>query len=91
MTVTEYVAKFNELVHFALSIMPTDDACKSKFMLRLKVDVAKQVDNGSHGLISFVDVIQRALRNENWDKDGPRMALVNGEKAVMLVEKSTSG
>ena len=41
MTVTEYVAKFNELAHFAQSIVPTDKVRKKKFMLRLRVYVAK--------------------------------------------------
>ena len=41
MTVTEYVAKFNELAHFALSIVPTDEARKRKFILGLRMDVAK--------------------------------------------------
>ena len=41
MTVSEYVAKFNKLARFALSIMPTDEARKKKFMLRLRVYVAK--------------------------------------------------
>ena len=41
MTVTQYVAKFNELAWFAPFIVPADEACKRKFMLGLKVDVAK--------------------------------------------------
>ena len=41
MTVTEYVAKFNELACFALFFVPTDEARKRKFMLGLRVDVAK--------------------------------------------------
>ena len=41
MKVTEYVAKFNELARFTLFIVPTDEAHKRKFMLGLKVDVAK--------------------------------------------------
>ena len=49
MTVTEYVAKFNELSYFALSIVLTHEARKRKFILGLRVDVAKQRDSGSHG------------------------------------------
>ena len=41
MTVTKYVAKFNELARFAPFIVPTDKARKRKFMLGLKIDVAK--------------------------------------------------
>ena len=41
MTITKYVAKFNELVSFVLSIGPIDEARKRKFMLGLRVDVAK--------------------------------------------------
>ena len=57
MTVTEYVAMFNELARFAPSMVPTDKACKRKFMLGLKVDEAKQIDSGSHGLESFADAV----------------------------------
>ena len=41
MTVTEYVTKFTELARFARTIVPTDDARKRKFMLGLRVEVAK--------------------------------------------------
>ena len=64
-TITEYVAKFNELARFALSIIPTDEARKKKFMLRPRVDMAKLIDSGSHGLESFIYAVQQALRNEN--------------------------
>ena len=57
MTITEYVAKFNELACFTLFIVPTNKVRKKKFMLGLKVDVAKQIDNGSHGLETFADAI----------------------------------
>ena len=73
MTVTEYVAKFTELAHFAPTIVPTDDARKRKFMLGLRVEIAKQIDSGSHGPESYADAVQRALRNESWDKGEPRM------------------
>ena len=39
-TVTEYMAKFNELTHFTPSIMLTNKPRKKKFMLGLRVDVA---------------------------------------------------
>ena len=73
MTITEYVAKFNKLARFAPSIVPIDEARKKKFMLGLRVDVAKQIDSGSHDPESFTDVVQRALRNESWDRGEPRM------------------
>ena len=57
MRVTEYMAKFNELAYFAPSIMLTDEARKRKFIPGLKVDVAKQIDSGSHGPKSFADVV----------------------------------
>ena len=41
MIVTEYVIKFTKLARFAPTIVPTDDARKRKFMLGLKVEVAK--------------------------------------------------
>ena len=68
MTVTEYVAKFNELAHFVLSIVTTDQASKRKFMLRLRVNVAKHIDSNSHDPKSFPDTVQQALRNKSWDK-----------------------
>ena len=74
LTVTEYVAKFTELARFAPTIVPTDDARKRKFMLRLRVEIAKQIDSGSHGPKSYIDIVQRALRNESWDRGEPRMA-----------------
>ena len=58
MTVTEYVTKFTELVRFAPTIVPTDDARKRKFMLRLRVEVVKQIDSGSHGPRSYADAVQ---------------------------------
>ena len=61
MTVTEYVTKFTELARFAPTIVPTDDARKRKFMLGLRVEVAKQIDSGSHGPRSYANAIQRAL------------------------------
>ena len=74
MTVTEYVVKFSELACFVPTIVPTDDARKRKFMLGLRVEIAKQIDSGSHGPESYADAVQRALRNESWDKGEPRMA-----------------
>ena len=64
MMVTEYAVKFNELAHFATFIVLTDEAFKKKFMLGLRVDLAKQIDNSSHSLETFADTVQRALRNK---------------------------
>ena len=58
MTVTEYVAKFNELARLAPFIVLTDEARKRKFILGLKVDVAKQIDSGSHGPETYADAVQ---------------------------------
>ena len=41
MTVTEYVAKFNKIACFTPSIVSIDEAHKRKFILGLRVDVAK--------------------------------------------------
>ena len=71
LTVTEYVAKFTELARFSPTIVPTDDARKRKFMLGLRVEIAKQIDSGSHGPESYADAVQRALRNESWDRVSP--------------------
>ena len=88
MTVTEYVAKFNELARFAPFIVPTDEARKRKFMLGLKVDVAKQIDSGSHGPETYADAVQRALRNESWDRGEPRMAPIREERAAVPADRS---
>ena len=88
MTVIEYVAKFNKLARFASSIMSTDEACKKKFMLGLRVDVAKQIDSGSHGIETFADTVQRALRNKSWDRGEPRMALIREERAIVPADRS---
>ena len=88
MTITEYVAKFNELARFAPFIVPTDEARKRKFMLGLKVDVAKQIDSGSHGPETYADAVQRALRNESWDRGEPRMAPIREERAVVPADRS---
>ena len=61
MTFSEYVTKFSELTRFAPTIVPTGNTRKRKFMLRLKVEVAKQIDRGSHGQRSYADVVQCAL------------------------------
>ena len=58
MMVIEYVAKFNELARFAPSIMPTDKVRKRKFMLGLRVDMAKQIDSGSHDPKIFTNAVQ---------------------------------
>ena len=42
-------------------------------MLGLRVEIAKQIDSGSHGPESYADAVQRALRNESWDKGEPRI------------------
>ena len=88
MTVTEYVAKFNELARFAPFIVPTNEARKRKFMLGLKVDVAKQIDSGSHGPETYADAVQRALRNKSWDRGEPRMAPIREERAVVPADRS---
>ena len=40
MAIIEYMAKFNELARFALSIVPTNEVHKWKFILGLMVDIA---------------------------------------------------
>ena len=57
MTVTEYVAKFNGFTHFAQTIVPTNDTYKRKFMLGLRVQIAKQIDSGTHGPKSYTYVV----------------------------------
>ena len=62
MTVTKYVAKFTELAQFAPAIVPTNDARKRKFMLRLRVEVAKQIESGSHGPNSYLMLFSEPQR-----------------------------
>ena len=88
MTITEHVAKFNKLGHFAPTIMPSDDVCNRKFILGLKMDVAKQINSGSHNPETFIDVVPRALRNKSWDKDEPRMAPSRDKRAVVPADRS---
>ena len=68
MSIAEYTAKFNELARFCPSMVPNDETRKTRYMQGLRVHVAKQIDSGSHGPTSFSDAVQRALRNESWDK-----------------------
>ena len=60
--VAEYVTKFEELARFAPTIVPTDEARKTKFMHGLRVDIVKQVDSGATGPQSYSEAVQRALR-----------------------------
>ena len=88
MTVTEYVTKFTKLARFAPTIVPTDDVRKRKFMLGLRVEVAKQIDGGSHGPRSYTDAVQYALRNESWDRIEPKTAPNKEEMALVPIERS---
>ena len=89
MSVTEYMTKFTKLARFSPTIVPTNDASKRKFMLGLKVEVAKQIDGGSHGLRSYADAVQRILWNKSWDRIDPMTASNKEEMAFMPIEKST--
>ena len=57
--------------------------------LGLRVDVANQIDSGSHSPKSFTNTVQRALSKKNWDKGEPRMALVRDERPVVPANRST--
>ena len=46
MTVPEYTAKFEELTRFSVSIAPTDEVRKNKYMLGLRIDIARQINSG---------------------------------------------
>ena len=69
--------------------MPTDDTRNRKFMLGLRVEVAKQIDGGSHGPRSYTDAVQRALRNESWDRIEPMTASNKDKITLVPIEKST--
>ena len=55
MIVTE--TKFTELSEFGLTIVPTDDTRKRKFILGLRVKLAKQIVGGSQGPRFYADAI----------------------------------
>ena len=57
MLVTEYVAKFDKLARFSPTIVPTDDACKMKFMHGLRPKVAKQIDSGRERPEFYADTV----------------------------------
>ena len=78
-----------ELTRFSPTIVPTDDVRKRKFMLGLRVEVAKQIDGGSHGPRSYADAVQRALRNESWDRIEPKTAPNREEMTLLPIERST--
>ena len=67
-TVLEYIAKFEELARFSTSITPTDEARKIKYMLRLRIYIARQIDSIKERSESYADAVQRALRFESWNK-----------------------
>ena len=91
MSVAEYTAKFNELARFAPSVVPTDEARLHKYMLGLRVGVAKHVDSGSQGPTSFSDAVQRALRSESWDRPPAKSASARVEGSTDQAGKSASG
>ena len=57
MIVLEYIAKFEELARFFASIAPTDEARKNKYMLGLRIDIARQIDSEKEGQESYVDAV----------------------------------
>ena len=71
LSVSEYVMKFEELARFVPNVVPTDEARMSKFLHRLRLQIVKQVDSGATGPQNYGDAVQRALRQDGWDrKDG---------------------
>ena len=71
LSVAEYVMKFEELARFAPNVVPTDEARMSKFLHGLRLQIVKQVDSEATGPQSYGDAVQRALRQDGWDrKDG---------------------
>ena len=62
MSVAEYTAKFDSLVKFAPSMVPTDQARKMKYMHGLNVNVVNHVDSGDIRPRTYANAVQRALR-----------------------------
>ena len=71
-SVAEYTAMFDELGRFAPTIVPTNDARKMKYMHGVKTEIVKQVDSSKEGPESYADVVQRAMRNNGWDRQEDR-------------------
>ena len=68
LSVAEYVMKYEELARFAPNVAPTDEARMSKFLHGLRIQIVKQVDFGATGPQSYRDAVQRALRQDGWDR-----------------------
>ena len=57
-----------ELARFTPTIVPTDEAQNMKFMHGMRPKIVKQVDSEREWPESNIDAVQRALRNDGWDK-----------------------
>ena len=68
MSVAEYAMKFEELARFSPLVVPTDEARKSKFIYGLRTEIAKYIDLGTAGSLTYAEAVQRVIRLDSWDK-----------------------
>ena len=64
-SVAEYVSKFDQLARFASDIVPNDITRVTRFMERLKPKLARDIDMGLTGLISYGQAVEKALQAEH--------------------------
>ena len=60
-------------------------------MLWLRVKVVKYIDSRTHGPKSYVDIVQRPLRNESWERNEPKTAQGKKDRAIEITGKSIPG
>ena len=60
-------------------------------MRGLNVEVAKQIDTGSQGPETYSDAVQRALRNESWDRIKTKPVMDKDVETPVPSENTASG
>ena len=60
--VIEYIRKFDRLARYAPDMASTDTIRVNRFLEGLKPELARDLDMGREGLITYREAIQRAIR-----------------------------
>ena len=60
----EYVQKFDQLSRFAPGLVATENEKKMRFMKGLRPNLVKLVDAGETGPHTYVEAVERAIRQE---------------------------
>ena len=60
--VIEYIRKFDRLIRYVLDMVATNAARVNRFLEGLKPKLARDVDMGQEGLISYREAVQRSIR-----------------------------